>query len=100
MGILLIPILQLVLDILSLYKMVVIGYLIFSWLDFFGILNRYNKFIYSVHMLLFKITEPVLRRIRIFIPAIGGMDFSPIALFILIHFIQNMIIQIILKVGM
>ena len=38
--------------------------------------------------LLFQITEPVMAPFRKALPAMGGMDFSPILLFILINIIQ------------
>jgi YggT family protein len=38
--------------------------------------------------LLFQITEPVMAPFRKVLPAMGGMDFSPILVFILINVIQ------------
>ena len=59
--------------------------IIFSWLPH----NRYHpiiKFIYDI-------TEPILKPFRNMIGPIGGIDFSPIIVFILLRILQNMIIS-------
>ena len=40
---------------------------------------------------LLAVTEPVLRPIRNFLPAMGGMDLSPIVLILGIIFLENVI---------
>jgi YggT family protein len=41
---------------------------------------------------LYRITEPVLRPIRNMLPAMGGIDISPIILFLIIILIQRVIV--------
>jgi YggT family protein len=45
----------------------------------------------SVAEFLYKITEPVLRPIRNFLPNFGGLDISPIIVILIIMFIQRVI---------
>jgi YggT family protein len=47
--------------------------------------------------LLYRLTEPVLRPIRSLLPNMGGIDISPIILFLIILFIQSVILPNIAK---
>jgi YggT family protein len=40
---------------------------------------------------LYRVTEPVLRPIRNFLPNLGGIDISPVVLFLIIIFIRYVI---------
>ena len=55
----------------------------------FNIVNARNPFVASVGDFLHKVTEPALRPIRRFLPDLGGIDISPIVLFIIIYFIRT-----------
>ena len=83
-----IAIFYLVLQILKLYSYVVIANVIVSWLIAFNILNTQNRFIYSVLELSYRLTDPILIRIRRFLPNLGSLDISPIILLLLIWFIE------------
>jgi YggT family protein len=47
--------------------------------------------------LLYRITEPALRPIRNMLPNLGGIDVSPVILFLIIIFIQSVILPNIAK---
>jgi YggT family protein len=47
--------------------------------------------------LLYRLTEPALRPIRNLLPNMGGIDISPIILFLFILFIQSVILPNIAK---
>ena len=64
---------------------------IMSWLISFNIINTRNQFVYTVWRVLNQITEPILSPIRRFVPSMGGMDLSPLIVFVLIFFLQNVI---------
>jgi len=64
----------------DLYYWAVIISAVLSWLVAFDVINVRNKFMYAVIDVLYRITEPVLRPIRRFLPNTGGMDFSPLVL--------------------
>ena len=86
-------ILDLVLMILSIYKWVVIIVVIMSWLIAFNVINLYNNIVRSFWTGLNAVTEPVLRPIRNVLPAMGGMDLSPVVLLLLIFLIQDVIVK-------
>jgi len=69
---------------------------IMSWLVAFGVLNPRNRFVQVVGDMLFRITEPVLRPIRRWLPPVGGMDLSPLVLIFIIIFIQSFLRRLVL----
>ena len=83
-----IAIFYLVLQVLKLYSYVVIANVIISWLIAFNVLNTQNKFVYSILELTYRLTDPILIRIRRFLPNLGSLDISPIILLLLIWFIE------------
>ena len=83
-----IAIFYLVLQILKLYSYIVIANVIISWLIAFNVLNISNRFVYSILEFTYKLTDPILNRIRRILPNLGAFDISPIILLILIWFIE------------
>ena len=83
-----IAIFYLVLQILKLYSYVVIANVLISWLIAFNILNTQNRFIYSILEFSYRLTDPILNKIRRFLPNLGTLDISPIVLLLLIWFIE------------
>ena len=83
-----IAIFYLALQILKLYSYVVIANVIVSWLIAFNILNTQNKFVYSILEFSYRLTDPILNKIRRFLPNLGSLDISPIVLLLLIWFIE------------
>ena len=83
-----IAIYYLVLQILKLYSYVVIANVLISWLIAFNIINTQNRFIYSILEMTYRLTDPILNRIRRFLPNLGSLDISPIILLLLIWFIE------------
>jgi YggT family protein len=76
-----------VLDIvLSIYMWVVIARAVLSWVS----PDPYNPIVRFIH----KVTEPVLYQIRRRIPvSFGGIDFSPIIVFLAIIFLQRFVVD-------
>ena len=83
-----IAIFYLALQILKIYSYVVIANVIISWLIAFNILNTHNRFVYSILELTHRLTDPILDKIRKFLPNLGSLDISPIILLLLIWFIE------------
>ena len=71
--------------VLSAYIWIIIGRAIISWVN----PDPYNPIV----RFLYEITEPVLSRIRRYIPAfIGGIDFSPMIVILVIIFLQSFLV--------
>ena len=83
-----IAIFYLVLQVLKLYSYVVIANVVITWLIAFNVLNTQNRFVYAILDLSYRLTEPILNKIRRFLPNLGSLDISPIILLLLIWFIE------------
>jgi YggT family protein len=70
--------------ILSAYIWVVIGRAVISWVN----ADPYNPIV----RFLVQVTEPLLSRIRRFLPTMGGIDLSPMLLIFAIIFLQSFLV--------
>ena len=85
------PLFWLIDEIIDLYKIVLIIYIIATWLINFNVINTSNRFVYSLMEALYKLSEPSLRIVRKYIPNFGNIDISPIIVFILLTFFQKIL---------
>ena len=76
---------------IGVYVFIVIAMIILSWLIAFNVINTSNRFVAIIADALYRLTEPALAPIRRFLPNFGGLDLSPIVLFIILYFLQNVI---------
>ena len=83
----------LIIQIITLYKFVLIIYIITTWLINFNVINTSNRFVYSVMEILYKLSEPSLRIVRKYIPNFGSIDISPIIVYLALEFFQRLIIE-------
>jgi YggT family protein len=71
---------------LTVYLWIIIGRAVISWVN----ADPYNPIV----RFLYEATEPVLSRIRQFLPiSFGGIDFSPMILILVIMFLQSFLVQ-------
>ncbi len=80
-------------QIISIYLYTLIAYVIITLLIQFEIVNRNNRIIDIILRGLIALHEPLLIKIRKYIPFIGGMDFSPVIVILLLSFIRNLLID-------
>jgi YggT family protein len=85
--------LNLVDTLITIYIWLLIAQAVLSWLVAFGIVNRHNRAVAMVGDLLWRLTEPVLRPIRSFLPNLGGIDISPVILILLLVFVRNLMFE-------
>ena len=78
-------ILELVSGLLTIYKYVLLASVIMSWVN----ADPYNPIVNFIH----RITEPLLMRIRRFLPPVGMIDFSPVVAFALIYVFQIVVLD-------
>jgi YggT family protein len=93
------PIAALLIEILEIYKWVVILAVIVSWLVAFNVINVRNGFVSAVLRILYALTEPVFRQVRKVIPPVAGLDLSPIIVFLAIWFLQYTIQYVSFRTG-
>ena len=85
------PFLWLVDTLINLYIWILIAAAILSWLIAFNVVNTRNQFVAAVGNFFYHVTEPALRPIRRFLPNTGGVDVSPVVLFLAIVLLQEII---------
>ena len=94
MGGFLVPIIQVVIEILHIYWWVIIFSAIASWLIAFGVINTYNRGAALILDVLYRLTEPVYRPIRKFLPNVGGLDISPVIVLLILWFAEMELVQL------
>ena len=66
---------------LTIYMYIIIARAVISWVN----ADPYNPIV----NFLYKVTEPVLNRVRRVIPDMGGIDLSPLVVLLVIFFLQK-----------
>ncbi len=94
------PIAALLIEVLEIYKWIVIAAVIVSWLTAFNVINVHNNFVRTLLRILMSLTEPVFRRVRKFLPPMGGLDLSPIIVFVIIITLQYTISWVSMRYGL
>ena len=77
--------------VLSAYIWIVIARAVISWVN----ADPYNPVVRFLH----QVTDPVLNRIRRFLPAMGGFDLSPMVLIFAIIFLQSFLVPTLRQVA-
>lgn len=83
------PIFWLIDTVLGLYSSVVFVAVIVSLLVSFDVINTRNRFVYIIYDFLNRATEPLFSRVRRILPAMGGLDLSPMVVLIGIEFVRR-----------
>jgi YggT family protein len=86
------PFIWLILTLLEIYSWIVLAAVIMSWLLAFNVVNYHNNIVRSISRFLDILTEPVFRFVRRFVPSIGGLDLSPIVVFLAIIFLEKLVV--------
>ena len=76
---------------LDIFFWIIVAQVVMSWLIAFNVVNIQNEKARKAVMLLQKITDPVYKPLRKIIPAIGGIDISPIIIIFAISILKNLI---------
>lgn len=86
-------IVDLLLLLLQLYSWVVIAAVIASWLIQFNAINAHNPIVRQILEFLYALTEPVFQQVRRILPAISGIDLSPLIVLLGIFFLERLLIR-------
>jgi len=80
-------------NILWLYFILIVINVIFSWLISLRVINNHNKIIQILYQASWRLTEPLFKRIRSFLPNLGGVDISPIIVTLIIVLLRNLLVE-------
>lgn len=100
MSVVLIPLLSILGIVINLFIWALIISAILSWLVTFGVVNTRNQFVNMVGTFLWKVTEPPLRPLRRIIPDMGGVDLAPMAMILILWFVQGVLSQLATRIVM
>jgi YggT family protein len=80
--------------VVSIYTIVIIFRVVLSWIQI--------PSLYPVSVIVYKLTEPVLKPIRKYVPPhkFGGLDLSPMILLVGLMFINNFVIKSLIQYAM
>ena len=81
-------------SVINIYIWLIIINVILSWLVSFNVLNTQNRFVFAVLNATHQLTDPVLNKIRRYIPNLGSIDISPVVLILLLIFIRNLFFEL------
>ena len=84
---------QLLLFVLDILWWILIVHIIMSWLINFQVLNMRQPLVAQIWYGINKLLEPIYRPLRRVIPPMGGMDITPIVVFIGIYALRVLIIN-------
>ncbi len=71
--------------VLQLYMWIIISRAVISWVN----PDPYNPIVQFLH----RVTDPLLYKVRRFMPDFGGIDFSPIIVIMAIVFLQSFLVK-------
>jgi YggT family protein len=94
------PFLWLLQQIVQLIAIVVIVNAVISWLYAFDIVGRRNAFVRQIYDVTGRLVDPLLRPIRRLVPAVGGLDLSPLILIFGLQFLVYLIAWALRQAGM
>lgn len=81
---------QIVRGLFTVLRWLIFARIIISFLQVVVRIDPYN----AVIRFIYEITEPVMAPFRRIIPPLGGMDFSPIVLFLVLQIVEGIVFQL------
>ena len=79
---------ELIRALLGLIQVVLIVYVVISWLYAFDVVSRRNAFVNSTWEFTRRLSDPMLRPLRRLIPTIAGVDLSVLVLLLILWLLQ------------
>ena len=77
-----------VLALATVYWILVIAWILWSWIQMLGIRPGYNRYLMAVIGFVDDAVRPFLAIFRRFIPSFGGFDFSPIVALVVLRIVS------------
>ena len=83
--------LQVFVAVIGIVWFLVIAHVIFSWLVNFQVLNLRQLLVAQIWYLLNRLTEPMYKPIRRFLPDMGGLDLAPLVVILILFALRQLI---------
>ena len=82
---------------LSVVTWIIIIQVVLSWLFAFNVLNAGSQGVRTFALAIDRITAPLYRPIRRILPDVGGIDFSPLVVLILIQVLKKLLAGVVIQ---
>lgn len=79
----------------TVYWIIILAYILLSWVDMFGARIPYSRPTSAVIGFVRDASEPYLRIFRRMLPSFGGLDLSPILAILALFFVGNLVANLI-----
>ena len=79
--------------VITVYFWILMARVALSLLIGFNVINPYNPAVRTVNGICWDLTEPLLKPIRRFLPDLGGLDISPIVLYLIIRVLYVLLVR-------
>lgn len=73
------------------YIFIIFADVVINWLLVFGVINTRNPQAKKIVELIRKLTDPVMNRVRPYIPPIGGFDLTPVLVIFGLMMLQKLV---------
>ncbi len=84
---------QILLLILDIVWFIILAHVIMSWLINFQVLNLHQQLVAQIWYGLNRLLEPIYRPIRRILPAMGGLDLTPLVVLIGVYALRIILIN-------
>ena len=88
-----ISLLGLFVQIINLFQLILIIYIIATWLINFNIINSRNRIVFIIMDSMYRLCEPILNLVRKYLPNFGSIDLSPIVVYLGLWFLKSLLIE-------
>lgn len=78
--------------VLTLLVIVIFVNVILTWLVAFNVVNPRNQLVSMIGRTTQAITDPLLNPIRRVLPTLGGIDFAPLVLLLIVFFVRDWLV--------
>lgn len=85
--------------IIDVYVWIIIASAAVSWLLAFEVINVKNEQAANLVNLLNRLTEPVYKPLRKYIPPLGGVDVTPIIVIFLLYLLRSILFRLLIPHG-
>ena len=72
-----------------LFEWAIILQIVYSWLAALSVLDTRNRMVWMVGDFLYRVTEPVLRPVRNWMPNFGNVDLSPMVVIVVLWVVDG-----------
>jgi len=86
--------------VIRIYFFIIVAYVVLSMLVSFQILNPRVPIVAKVGRILYQLSEPSLRPIRRILPAVAGIDLSPLVVLLILQFVGGWIVNQLASMGL